>query len=83
MGTLGARIVRAHRKISPDGDQPACRVGRGGNEYPDQLGIALLTDCITMDAFLRDFGGRFASRYQGFTPTQETLCAMGRKACPL
>lgn len=33
-------------------------------EYPDQLGIAL-TDCITMDAFLRDFGVEFASRYQG------------------
>ncbi len=33
-------------------------------EYPDQLGIAL-TDCITMDAFLRDFGPEFATRYQG------------------
>ena len=27
-------------------------------------GIAL-TDCITMDAFLRDFGPEFATRYQG------------------
>lgn len=33
-------------------------------EYPDQLGIAL-TDRITMDAFLRDFGPEFATRYQG------------------
>ncbi|MGX8942249.1 nicotinate phosphoribosyltransferase [Symbiopectobacterium sp. Eva_TO] len=33
-------------------------------EYPDQLGIAL-TDCITMDAFLRDFDLDFANAYQG------------------
>ncbi|XMR39857.1 hypothetical protein ACLK2C_04975 [Escherichia coli] len=36
----------------------------GWKEYPNQLGIAL-TDCITTDAFLCDFGVEFASRYQG------------------
>lgn len=48
-------------------------------EYPDQLGIAL-TDCITMDAFLRDFGVEFASRYQGLRHDSGDPVEWGEKA---
>ncbi len=48
-------------------------------EYPDQLGIAL-TDCITMDAFLRDFGVEFASRYQGLRHDSGDPLEWGEKA---
>ena len=47
--------------------------------YPDQLGIAL-TDCITMDAFLRDFGVEFASRYQGLRHDSGDPVEWGEKA---
>ncbi len=48
-------------------------------EYPDQLGIAL-TDCITMDAFLRDFGPEFATRYQGLRHDSGDPLEWGEKA---
>ena len=48
-------------------------------EYPDQLGIAL-TDCITMDAFLRDFGPEFATRYQGLRHDSGDPVEWGEKA---
>lgn len=56
MGTQAHEWFRAHQQISPDlaNSQQAALAARL-EEYPDQLGIAL-TDCITMDAFLRDFG---------------------------
>ncbi|MNC48548.1 Nicotinate phosphoribosyltransferase [compost metagenome] len=49
------------------------------DEYPDQLGIAL-TDCITMDAFLRDFGKQFAQRYQGLRHDSGDPIEWGEKA---
>lgn len=51
----------------------------GLEEYPDQLGIAL-TDCITMDAFLRDFGPEFATRYQGLRHDSGDPVEWGEKA---
>ncbi|MDU4349858.1 MAG: nicotinate phosphoribosyltransferase, partial [Klebsiella michiganensis] len=48
-------------------------------EYPDRLGIAL-TDCITMDAFLRDFGPEFATRYQGLRHDSGDPVEWGEKA---
>jgi nicotinate phosphoribosyltransferase len=47
-------------------------------EYPDQLGIAL-TDCITMDAFLRDLG-RVCDRYQGLRHDSGDPVEWGEKA---
>ncbi len=51
-------------------------------EYPDQLGIAL-TDCITMDAFLRDFGPEFATRYQGLRHDSGDPVEWGEKLSPI
>ncbi len=49
-------MVPAHQQISPDlANSQRAALAAWLEEYPDQLGIAL-TDCITMDAFLRDFG---------------------------
>ncbi|MGL9750278.1 MAG: nicotinate phosphoribosyltransferase [Symbiopectobacterium sp.] len=48
-------------------------------EYPDQLGIAL-TDCITMDAFLRDFDLDFANAYQGLRHDSGDPIDWGEKA---
>ncbi len=68
----------------PPADQPQpCQQPAGGpaawlEEYPDQLGIAL-TDCITMDAFLRDFGPEFATRYQGLRHDSGDPVEWGRK----
>ncbi|MDM3762340.1 nicotinate phosphoribosyltransferase, partial [Proteus mirabilis] len=49
------------------------------DEYPDQLGSAL-TDCITMDAFLRAFDMPFASRYQGLRHDSGVPIEWGEKA---
>ncbi|MDN6089664.1 MAG: nicotinate phosphoribosyltransferase, partial [Enterobacterales bacterium] len=39
-----------------------------------------LTDCITMDAFLRDFGPQFANRYQGLRHDSGEPVEWGEKA---
>ena len=58
-------MVPAHQQISPVlANSQRAALQAWLDEYPDQLGIAL-TDCITMDAFLRDFGPQFAERYRG------------------
>lgn len=67
MGTQAHEWFRAHQQISPDlATSQRAALAAWLEEYPEQLGIAL-TDCITMDAFLRDFGPVFAQRY-GATP---------------
>ncbi|MGL5949694.1 MAG: nicotinate phosphoribosyltransferase [Aeromonas sp.] len=48
-------------------------------EFTDHLGIAL-TDCITMDAFLRDFDYELASRYQGLRHDSGDPMVWGEKA---
>lgn len=80
MGTQAHEWFRAHQQISPDlaNSQRAALAARL-EEYPDQLGIAL-TDCITMDAFLRDFGVEFASRYQGLRHDSGDPVEWGEKA---
>ncbi|MBN0343456.1 nicotinate phosphoribosyltransferase, partial [Pseudomonas aeruginosa] len=65
MGTQAHEWFQAHQQISPSlASSQRAALAAWLEEYPDQLGIAL-TDCITMDAFLRDFGPEFATRYQG------------------
>lgn len=49
------------------------------DEYPNHLGIAL-TDCITMNAFLRDFGTEFAERYNGIRHDSGDPIEWGEKA---
>ncbi|MGB2078807.1 MAG: nicotinate phosphoribosyltransferase [Vibrio sp.] len=48
-------------------------------EYPDKLGIAL-TDCINMDAFLRDFDKTLASQFIGLRHDSGDPLEWGEKA---
>ncbi|ASG55264.1 MAG TPA: nicotinate phosphoribosyltransferase [Salmonella bongori] len=80
MGTQAHEWFQAHQQISPDlATSQRAALAAWLNEYPDQLGIAL-TDCITMDAFLRDFGVEFASRYQGLRHDSGDPIEWGEKA---
>ncbi|MHA3885265.1 nicotinate phosphoribosyltransferase [Stutzerimonas degradans] len=65
MGTMAHEWIMAHQQLGPrliDSQRAAldCWV----REYRGALGIAL-TDCITMDAFLRDFDLYFAKLFDG------------------
>lgn len=80
MGTQAHEWFQAHQQISPDlANSQRAALAAWLAEYPDQLGIAL-TDCITMDAFLRDFGPEFAERYQGLRHDSGDPVEWGEKA---
>ncbi|HCL6627283.1 TPA: nicotinate phosphoribosyltransferase [Citrobacter amalonaticus] len=80
MGTQAHEWFQAHQQISPElATSQRAALAAWLNEYPDQLGIAL-TDCITMDAFLRDFGAEFATRYQGLRHDSGDPVEWGEKA---
>ncbi|MCD4559266.1 nicotinate phosphoribosyltransferase [Lelliottia nimipressuralis] len=80
MGTQAHEWFQAHQQISPDlATSQRAALAAWLDEYPDQLGIAL-TDCITMDAFLRDFGPEFANRYQGLRHDSGDPVEWGEKA---
>lgn len=80
MGTQAHEWFQAHQQISPDlATSQRAALAAWIDEYPDQLGIAL-TDCITMDAFLRDFGPEFATRYQGLRHDSGDPVEWGEKA---
>ncbi|OSN02765.1 MULTISPECIES: nicotinate phosphoribosyltransferase [Lonsdalea] len=80
VGTQAHEWFQAHQQISPtlENSQRAA-LEAWLQEYPDQLGIAL-TDCIAMDAFLRDFGPRFAEKYQGLRHDSGDPIQWGEKA---
>ena len=80
MGTQAHEWFQAHQQISPDlATSQRAALAAWLDEYPTQLGIAL-TDCITMDAFLRDFGPEFAQRYQGLRHDSGDPLEWGEKA---
>ncbi len=80
MGTQAHEWFQAHQQISPNlASSQKAALEAWLEEYPDQLGIAL-TDCITMDAFLRDFGPEFAERYQGLRHDSGDPVEWGEKA---
>ncbi|HCM9618118.1 TPA: nicotinate phosphoribosyltransferase [Enterobacter cloacae subsp. cloacae] len=80
MGTQAHEWFQAHQQISPDlANSQRAALAAWLDEYPNQLGIAL-TDCITMDAFLRDFGPEFAERYQGLRHDSGEPVEWGEKA---
>ena len=80
IGTQAHELFQAHQKISPDlANSQRAALAAWLDEYPNQLGIAL-TDCITMDAFLRDFGPEFAERYQGLRHDSGDPVEWGEKA---
>ncbi|SFM90545.1 nicotinate phosphoribosyltransferase [Izhakiella capsodis] len=80
VGTQAHEWFQAHQQISPvlaNSQRAALEAWLA--EYPDQLGIAL-TDCITMDAFLRDFGLAYARQYQGLRHDSGDPVEWGEKA---
>ncbi|WP_236307378.1 nicotinate phosphoribosyltransferase [Enterobacter bugandensis] len=80
MGTQAHEWFQAHQQISPDlANSQRAALAAWLEEYPNQLGIAL-TDCITMDAFLRDFSPEFAERYQGLRHDSGDPVEWGEKA---
>lgn len=80
VGTQAHEWFQAHQQISPVlANSQRAALQAWLDEYPDQLGIAL-TDCITMDAFLRDFGKQFAQRYQGLRHDSGDPIEWGAKA---
>ncbi|WP_288789957.1 nicotinate phosphoribosyltransferase [uncultured Enterobacter sp.] len=80
MGTQAHEWFQAHQQISPDlANSQRAALAAWLDEYPDRLGIAL-TDCITMDAFLRDFGPEFAERYKGLRHDSGDPVEWGEKA---
>ncbi|VTM62377.1 nicotinate phosphoribosyltransferase [Klebsiella pneumoniae] len=80
---MGTRPMSGSRPTSRSAPALPAASGRplppGWKSIPDQLGIAL-TDCITMDAFLRDFGPEFATRYQGLRHDSGDPVEWGEKA---
>lgn len=80
MGTQAHEWFQAHQQISPVlANSQRAALQAWLDEYPSQLGIAL-TDCITMDAFLRDFDHSFASQYQGLRHDSGDPVEWGEKA---
>lgn len=80
MGTQAHEWFQAHQQLSPSlANSQRAALHAWLLEYPDQLGIAL-TDCITMDAFLRDFDAEFAHAYQGLRHDSGDPIDWGEKA---
>ncbi|MFS2224948.1 nicotinate phosphoribosyltransferase [Pantoea sp. B65] len=80
VGTQAHEWFQAHQQISPVlANSQRAALQAWLDEYDGQLGIAL-TDCITMDAFLRDFGPAFASHYQGLRHDSGDPLEWGEKA---
>lgn len=80
VGTQAHEWFQAHQQISPVlANSQRAALQSWLDEYDDQLGIAL-TDCIAMDAFLRDFGPNFAGRYEGLRHDSGDPVEWGEKA---
>lgn len=80
IGTQAHEWFQAHQQITPilaESQKMALQTWQ--DEYPHCPGIAL-TDCISMDAFLRDFDFSFASRYQGLRHDSGDPITWGEKA---
>ncbi|MGX9254684.1 nicotinate phosphoribosyltransferase [Pantoea ananatis] len=80
VGTQAHEWFQAFQQISPVlANSQRAALQAWLDEYDDKLGIAL-TDCIAMDAFLRDFGPVFARRYQGLRHDSGGPVEWGEKA---
>lgn len=80
VGTQAHEWFQAHQQLSGElADSQQLALNRWLQEYPDALGIAL-TDCINMDAFLRDFDLRLSERFSGLRHDSGDPIAWGEKA---
>ncbi|WP_027252197.1 nicotinate phosphoribosyltransferase [Photobacterium halotolerans] len=79
-GTQAHEWFQAHQQLAGElADSQQLALNRWLQEYPDSLGIAL-TDCINMDAFLRDFDLRLSKRFSGLRHDSGDPIAWGEKA---
>ncbi|MGF1726408.1 nicotinate phosphoribosyltransferase [Photobacterium nomapromontoriensis] len=80
VGTQAHEWFQAHQQLAGElADSQQLALNRWLQEYPDSLGIAL-TDCINMDAFLRDFDLRLSKRFIGLRHDSGDPIAWGEKA---
>ncbi|MGF1703414.1 nicotinate phosphoribosyltransferase [Photobacterium makurazakiensis] len=80
VGTQAHEWFQAHQQLSGElADSQQLALNRWLQAYPDSLGIAL-TDCINMDAFLRDFDLRLSERFVGLRHDSGDPIAWGEKA---
>lgn len=80
VGTQAHEWFQAHQQLGfPLAQSQRAALLTWLEEFDDHLGIAL-TDCITMDAFLRDFDFELASRYQGLRHDSGDPVVWGEKA---
>ncbi|MDX1301734.1 nicotinate phosphoribosyltransferase [Photobacterium sp.] len=79
-GTQAHEWFQAHQQLAGElADSQQLALNRWIQEYPDSLGIAL-TDCINMDAFLRDFDLRLSKRFVGLRHDSADPISWGEKA---
>lgn len=79
-GTQAHEWFQAHQQLSHTlADSQRVALQTWLDEYDHHLAIAL-TDCISMDAFLRDFGIDFAHSYQGLRHDSGDPVQWGEKA---
>ena len=80
VGTQAHEWFQAHQQLGfPLEHSQRAALTSWLDEFTDHLGIAL-TDCITMDAFLRDFDFELASSYQGLRHDSGDPVVWGEKA---
>ncbi len=80
VGTQAHEWFQGHQQLSGElADSQQLALNRWLQEYPDSLGIAL-TDCINMDAFLRDFDLRLSERFDGLRHDSGDPISWGEKA---
>lgn len=80
VGTQAHEWFQAHQRLTNDlanCQRKALQIWL--EEYPHDLDI-VLTDCITMDAFLKDFDSELANRYQGLRHDSGDPIEWGEKA---
>lgn len=80
VGTQAHEWFQGHQQLAGElADSQQLALNRWLQEYPDSLGIAL-TDCINMDAFLRDFDLRLTERFSGLRHDSGDPIEWGEKA---
>lgn len=80
VGTQAHEWFQAHQQIAPNLKlSQKLALDAWLDEYPNKLGIAL-TDCINMDAFLRDFSLEYANQFIGLRHDSGDPITWGEKA---
>lgn len=80
IGTQAHEWFQAFQQLAPSlRESQRCALDAWLKEYPDMLGIAL-TDCISTDAFLKDFVEPYARAFSGLRHDSGDPVSWGRKA---